>query len=100
MRTTHMPPHPSTPPPGLFLDMPFEVFERQMSVNYLGAVRTVQAALPAMVARGRGRLVLTASPLAVLGFAGYTAYCPSKWALRGLADSLRNELRGTGVEVR
>ena len=31
--------------------------------------------------------------------AGYCSYAPTKWALRGLADCLRNELQGTGVEV-
>ena len=30
---------------------------------------------------------------------GYCSYAPTKWALRGLADCLRNELLGTGVEV-
>lgn len=38
-------------------------------------------------------------PTLLAGHAGYTSYAPSKWALRGLADSLRNELAGTGVEV-
>lgn len=31
--------------------------------------------------------------------AGYSSYAPSKWALRGLADCLRNELQGTGVGI-
>ncbi|KAL4449376.1 hypothetical protein ABPG77_007020 [Micractinium sp. CCAP 211/92] len=85
--------------PGLFLEQPPEVFERQMRVNYLGTVHTIQAALPGMLRRRAGRVVLVTSGLAIVGFAGYCSYAPTKWALRGLADSLRNELLGTGVEV-
>ena len=35
--------------------------------------------------------------LAGVGFAGYTAYAPTKWAVRGLADTLRNEVRHTRI---
>ncbi|GAB4817499.1 hypothetical protein N2152v2_004545 [Parachlorella kessleri] len=85
--------------PGRFVDQDMEMFERQVQVNYLGTVATVKAALPAMLARKQGHIVLVASALAVLGFAGYASYAPSKWAVRGLADCLRNELQGTGVTV-
>ncbi|PSC70985.1 short-chain dehydrogenase [Micractinium conductrix] len=85
--------------PGLFIEQGPDVFERTMRVNYLGTVNSVQAALPGMLARRSGRVVLVASMLGVLGFAGYCSYAPTKWALRGLADCLRNELQGTGVGV-
>lgn len=78
--------------PGLFVEQRMEDFERQMQVNYLGAVRTVKCALPGMLARRQGHIVLTTSVLSVLGFAGYSSYAPSKWALRGLADCLHNEV--------
>lgn len=45
-------------------------FELQMRVNYLGNVHCIKAALPGMLQRGRGRIVLVTSSLAVLGFAG------------------------------
>ena len=41
-----------------------------MTVNYLGTVHTLQAALPGMLERRQGRVVVVASALAVLGFAG------------------------------
>ncbi|PRW45034.1 short-chain dehydrogenase [Chlorella sorokiniana] len=85
--------------PGLFVEQGPEVHERQMRVNYLGTVHTVQAALPGMLERRQGRIVLVASTMAVLGFAGYSSYAPSKWAVRGLADCLHNELQGTGVHI-
>jgi len=37
--------------------------------------------------------------MALMGFTGYAAYAPSKYAVRGLAECLRNELQGTGVKV-
>ncbi len=59
-----------SPSPGLFLEQPPEVFERQMRVNYLGTVHTIQAALPGMLRRRAGRVVLVTSGLAIVGFAG------------------------------
>lgn len=79
--------------PGLFLEQQMSAFEQQIEVNYLGTVRTIKCVLPQMLDRRRGRILITTSVLSVLGFAGYTSYAPSKWALRGLADSLRNEVR-------
>ena len=58
------------PPAGLFVEQGSESFERQMRVNYLGTVHSLQAALPGMLERRRGRLVIVSSSLAVLGFAG------------------------------
>ncbi|KAI7846394.1 hypothetical protein COHA_000105 [Chlorella ohadii] len=85
--------------PGLFVEQGPEVHERQMRVNYLGTVHTVQAALPGMLERRQGRMLLVASTLSILGLAGYASYAPSKWAVRGLADCLHNELQGTGVHI-
>lgn len=79
--------------PGLLIEQPIEDFERQMQVNYLGTLRTIKCVLPAMLQRRSGHIVITTSVLSVLGFAGYCSYAPSKWALRGLADCLHNEVR-------
>jgi len=70
-----------------------------MALNYFGALRCARAALPGMVRRRSGSVVFVASAAAVCGFAGFASYAPSKWALRGLADCLRNELLGSGVSV-
>jgi 3-dehydrosphinganine reductase len=78
--------------PGLFVNQKISDFERQMEVNYLGTVRTIKCALPTMLARRQGHIVITTSVLSVLGFAGYSSYAPTKWALRGLADCLHNEV--------
>lgn len=85
--------------PGLFLDQPAEEHARHMQVNFLGAVYLVRAAAPAMAKAGDGRIVLIASGAAFLGIYGYSAYAPSKFAIRGLAEILRLELAEHGISV-
>jgi 3-dehydrosphinganine reductase len=85
--------------PGYFADLPTAAFERAMAVNYFGTLYALKAVVPAMRQRGRGAVVLVSSGAGLHGFFGYTAYGPSKFALRGLAESLRAELNGTGVHV-
>jgi len=85
--------------PELFLETSESTFSQQMDLNYLGVVRTVQAALPGMLERDSGSLVLISSGLALTGYAGYAAYAPTKWAVRGLAEVLRSELAATRVSV-
>lgn len=85
--------------PGRFVDQGPEVAERAMRLNYFGALNAVRAVLPQMLSRSEGRIVLVASAAGVCGFAGFTSYAPTKWALRGFGDCLRNELLGTGVAV-
>jgi len=75
-----------------------EPVERIMQVNYLGAVYATHAALPHLRAAG-GRLVAVASLTALTGVPTRTAYAASKHAMRGFFDSLRIELRGSGVSV-
>ena len=85
--------------PGLFGDIPLEAFRRTIAVNYLGAVHLIRAALPAMQAEGNGRVVLVSSGAGLIGLYGYTAYAPSKFAVRGLAEALRAELAPDGIGV-
>ncbi len=75
-----------------------EVFRKVMAVNFFGPLYGTKAALGSLKRR-RG-LIITISSLA--GFTpllGRTAYSASKHALHGLFDSLRSELRGSGVGV-
>eukprot|EP00002_Diphylleia_rotans_P040134 TRINITY_DN945_c0_g1_i1.p1 TRINITY_DN945_c0_g1~~TRINITY_DN945_c0_g1_i1.p1 ORF type:complete len:343 (-),score=83.18 TRINITY_DN945_c0_g1_i1:80-1108(-) len=86
--------------PGYFFELTPEDFKRQMELNYLGTINTVKAALPHMMAAKRGTIVFVSSAASMAGFIGYSAYTPTKFALRGLADCLRNELRLYGIQVR
>ena len=85
--------------PALFEDLSIDIFERTMDVNYFGTLYAVRAVVPAMRSAGNGRIVLISSGLGIVGMYGYAAYCPTKFALRGLAETLRGELRRFGIAV-
>ena len=85
--------------PGLFADADVEWFEKTMQLNYLGTVYTIKAALPAMLERRRGHITMISSGAGVLGVYGYTTYSPTKFALRGLAQALRSELKPSGIRI-
>lgn len=85
--------------PGLFLEQPLERMQAQMETNFGGSLRFVRALLPAMVRNGGGRVVLIASGAAFSGIYGYAAYGASKFAVRGLAETLRVELAGSNIQV-
>jgi 3-dehydrosphinganine reductase len=85
--------------PGYFEEIPVGVFERTMEVNYFGTLYALKCVIPEMRRRGTGSVVLISSGAGIVGLFGYTAYAPSKFALRGLAESLRGELRSTGVNL-
>lgn len=71
-------------------------FGEQMQTNYLGTVHAVHAFLPRMTC---GTIVLTSSVAGQIGVFGYTAYAPSKFALRGFAECLHMELLDKDVYV-
>ena len=70
-----------------------------MGINVLGAVNSVAAVAPEMVERGQGRLVAISSLAAYRGLPKSAAYCASKAALSSYFESVRIDLRGTGVGV-
>ncbi len=85
--------------PGYFEDVPVSVFERTMAVNYFGTLYAIKAVVPGMRSRGCGAVVIIASGAGLVGLFGYTPYAPTKFALRGLAESLRAELKPAGIAV-
>lgn len=84
---------------GRFEDLGADAHRMLMEINYLGVVETLRAVLPAMRARGRGRALILGSAAGLAGLPGYSAYAPTKFALRGLAEALRAECRPDGVLV-
>jgi 3-oxoacyl-[acyl-carrier protein] reductase len=74
-------------------------FDSIVETNLTGAFLLIRALLPAMKARGRGWIVPILSLAAQRGFPGWSAYCASKWGLRGLVAALREELAGSGVRI-
>jgi 3-dehydrosphinganine reductase len=85
--------------PGTFAELTIEAHRTQMEVNHFGAIHLAQAAISHMERAGGGRLVFVSSGAAIAGVHGYAAYGPSKFALRGLAETLRVELRPVGISV-
>lgn len=63
-----------------------------MEVNYLGSVYPTRAVITTMKERRMGRIMFVSSQAGQIGLFGYTAYSPSKFALRGLAESLQMEV--------
>jgi short-subunit dehydrogenase len=70
-----------------------------MSINVLGAANSVAAVVPQMVACGKGQLVAISSLAAYRGLAKSAAYCASKAAMSAYFESVRIDLRHTGVDV-
>jgi NADP-dependent 3-hydroxy acid dehydrogenase YdfG len=70
-----------------------------VQVNFEGVVNGTRAFLPILKAQNSGVIVNTSSVFGLIGFPGQSAYCASKFAVRGFTDSLRQELRGTGVSA-
>lgn len=85
--------------PGRFLDVPVTEFDDQWAANVRGTILSVRAVLPSMVERGTGHLVMVSSTAGILGVPGYTGYAATKFAIRGLADSLRYEVGPHGIRV-
>jgi len=69
------------------------------SINFEGVVNGVRAYLPILLAQDSGVIVNTSSVFGLLGMPNHSAYCASKFAVRGFTESLRHELTGTGVRA-
>lgn len=74
-------------------------WREMLDVNLMGTVHCTQAALPAMVAAGCGRVVNVASTAALTGYAYVTAYCAAKHAVLGFTRALAREVATKGVTV-
>ena len=68
-------------------------------INFHGVVNGTRAFLPILVAQNDGVVVNTSSVFGLVGMPYQSAYCAAKFAVRGFTDSLRQELRGTGVRA-
>jgi 3-dehydrosphinganine reductase len=85
--------------PGYVQDLSLEIFRAMMEVNYFGTVYITKAALPGMLKRGSGHFINISSMAGFIGGFGYSAYCASKYAVRGFSDVLRSELKPLGLRV-
>lgn len=75
------------------------LWQRMLEVNLSGAYHCIQAALPAMLDAGWGRIVNVASTAGLTGYRYVAAYCAAKHGLVGLTRALALELAAKGVTV-
>ncbi len=75
------------------------IFRRHLDVHVMGAVHCIEAVLPAMLLRKKGTLLFVASLAGLTGLPKSAPYCAAKAALVNLAESLRIDLKSTGVRV-
>ncbi|XP_078481319.1 3-ketodihydrosphingosine reductase-like [Ciona intestinalis] len=83
----------------VFEDTPAEKFEWLMKINYLGSVYCTKAVVSGMKLRKKGRIAFVSSQAGQTGVFGYTGYAATKFALRGLAETLQMEIKPYNMAV-
>ncbi len=82
----------------LFENISHHAFDALMKINVYGTRSVIAALLPSMKDRG-GQIVILSSAAGLMGMFGYTSYATSKYALVGLAECLRSELKCCNIAV-
>jgi len=77
----------------------FEDFKRNMDINYYGQLVPTLIILPYFLEGKQGHITFTSSIMGFMAIMGYTTYCPSKYALFGLAEILRHELLPYNIKI-
>jgi NAD(P)-dependent dehydrogenase (short-subunit alcohol dehydrogenase family) len=85
--------------PALVEDLPRGALREIFEANVFGWHDLTRQVIPAMRAQGQGRIVQCSSVLGLVAIGWRGAYVSTKFALEGLSDALRIEMRGTGIEV-
>jgi NAD(P)-dependent dehydrogenase (short-subunit alcohol dehydrogenase family) len=85
--------------PGAVEDLSRDVMRSQLETNLLGTLDLTNRVIPIMRRHGFGRIIQNSSVLGLIALPYRGAYNTSKFALEGLTDTLRLELRGTGIRV-
>jgi NAD(P)-dependent dehydrogenase (short-subunit alcohol dehydrogenase family) len=85
--------------PGAVEDLTRETLRAQFETNVFGTLELTNRVIPAMRARGEGRIIQMSSMLGIICLAYRGAYNATKYALEALSDTLRLELRDTNIYV-
>jgi NAD(P)-dependent dehydrogenase (short-subunit alcohol dehydrogenase family) len=85
--------------PGAVEDLSRKVLEDQFAANFFGWHELTTMCLPMLRANGEGRIVNVSSVLGIVALKWRGAYNATKFAIEGLTDTMRLELRGTGIFV-
>lgn len=101
--------------PNYIENMKIEDFKKSMDLNYLGTVAPILSVLPHLIEKSKteqekkginewkknyyGHIINLSSEAGFLGLMGYSTYCPTKFAIVGLSESLRHELKPYHIRV-
>ncbi len=85
--------------PGAIEDVPTDGLRFIFESNVFGWHELTRQVIPAMREQGHGRIVQNSSVLGLVAFPWRGAYVATKYAIEGLTDTMRLELRGSGVKV-
>lgn len=85
--------------PGAVEDLSREVLREQFETNVFGTQELTNLVLPYMRKQGSGRIVYNSSILGFVAMSYRGAYNASKFAIEGLADTMRLELHGSGIDI-
>lgn len=83
--------------PGAVEDLRREVLREQFETNLFGTIELTNRIIPVMRAQRHGRIIMNSSVLGLVALPYRGAYIASKYALEGITDTLRLELRGSGI---
>jgi len=84
---------------GPFVDEDDATARRMVDINVYGVMLGMKLALPRFVARGEGHLINIASAAGKAPYPGGATYCGTKHFVVGVSETVRGELRGTGVDL-
>ncbi len=80
-------------------DLQFEDFQKNMETNYYGQLVPTLILLPYFMQEKKGHIAFISSMMGFMGIVGYATYAPSKFALVGLAEVLRHELKPHHISI-
>ena len=84
---------------GLVEDCPVDQYKKNFEVNFFAPVALIQAVLPEMKKKRSGQIINVSSGVGRRALPGFSAYSSTKFALCGLTESLRVEVRSFGIDV-
>jgi NAD(P)-dependent dehydrogenase (short-subunit alcohol dehydrogenase family) len=85
--------------PGAVEDLPRQALREIFETNLFGYHDLTARIIPLMRAQGHGRIINCSSVLGLVGMTWRGAYVATKFAMEGLSDVLRIEMKGTGIDI-
>ncbi|UQA90602.1 SDR family oxidoreductase [Streptomyces halobius] len=84
---------------GYFQELEDGAFRDVMETDYFGTLWPIRAIAPSMIERRRGTIIGVSAVVGMAGTFGYTAVSPAKFAVRGLLEAMRGELKPYGLHI-